>query len=297
LAPEVSLVVAARDGASSLPGLFECLDAQTIRERVEVVVVDNASADGTADVAGGLGAVVVREPAPGRARARNSGVEAASAPLLAFTDVDCRPRAEWLEQLLPGLAEAAMAGGPVVTTTGEPPNAVERFELIWRFPQENSVRERGWSATANMAMRREAFEEVGGFDPTLRRIGEDVDLCLRAGSRGHRIVWRAEAIVEHAAETRLRPVLRRAFNQAASLDMLNRRHGLTPGRYWRHPGPLARGDWALRRFNYDPMALPPGERAPVLRVARLDYAARMAGSLWALWENRGEVPLTSGRPA
>jgi hypothetical protein len=42
-----------------------------------------------------------------------------------------------------------------------------------------------------------------------------------------------------------------------------------------------RGDWALRRFGVDPHALPAGERRAVLRVARGEYAARMAGSLWA----------------
>jgi GT2 family glycosyltransferase len=287
-----------RDGAGSLPDLLESLDSQTLgRDSVEVVIVDNASRDASAALARERGAVVASEPTPGRARARNRGVEAASAPRLAFTDVDCRPRPDWLERLLPGLDVAAIAGGPVEITSGEPPNPVERFERIWRFPQEEAVREHGWSATANMAMRRDAFEDVGGFDSTLRRIGEDVDLCLRARERGHGIVWRGEAVVEHAAETRIGPVLRRGFNQAVSLDMLHRRHGLTPGHFWRHPGPLVRGDWALRRFGVDPASMAPAERAAVLRVARLDYAARMAGSLWALWENRSERPLTSARPA
>ena len=90
-----------------------------------------------------------------------------------------------------------------------------------------------------------------------------------------------DAIVEHAAETELRPVLRRSFEQAFALHDLHRKHGLQAGRYWRNPGPLVRGDWALRRFGIDPQALPPGERRAVLRVARGEYAARMAGSLWA----------------
>lgn len=292
------MIVAVRNGADSIRGLIESLARQTLgRDAVEIVVVDNASRDRSEEVASELGAVVTSEPTPGRGRARNLGVEAARGRLLAFTDVDCRPRAEWLEQLLPGLEDAAIAGGPVVVTTGEPPSPVERFERIWRFPQERAVTESGWSATANMAIRRDAFEEVGGFDDSLRRIGEDVDLCLRVGARGHRIVWRGDAVVEHAAETRIRPVLRRGFNQAVSLDMLHRRHGITPGHFWRHPGPLVRGDWALRRFGFDPASLPARERAAVLRVARLDYAARAAGSLWAVWENRGERRLTSARRA
>jgi GT2 family glycosyltransferase len=287
LVPLVSVIVAVRDGAWSLPGLLERLDAQTLgRDSIEVVVVDNASRDRTAEIARGGGATVVVESVPGRARARNRGVEAASAERLAFTDVDCRPRADWLERLLPGLEQAAMAGGPVLVSTRESPNAVERFDALWRFPQRDAVLNRGWSATANMAMRRGAFEEVGGFDPSFRRIGEDVDLCLRAGARGHGIVWRGDAVVEHEAERELRPVLRRGFNQAVSLDLLNRRHGLTPGRYWRHPGPLLRGDWALRRFGVEPGEIPEARRAEVLRVARREYAARIAGSLWALWENR-----------
>ena len=88
-------------------------------------------------------------------------------------------------------------------------------------------------------------------------------------------------MVEHAAETERRPVLRRSFEQAFALDDLHRRHGLQAGRYWRNPGPLIRGDWALRRFGIDPAQLPADQRRAVLRVARGEYAARIAGSIWA----------------
>jgi glycosyltransferase involved in cell wall biosynthesis len=286
--PLVSVIIPVRDGAVALPILLERLAAQTVEEAsVEIVIADNASRDDTARVARDGGAVVVHEPIPGRGRARNRAVSAASANRLAFTDVDCRPREDWLEQLLPGLDDAAMAGGPIVIATGEPPSAVERFERLWRFPQEEAVTVRGWSATANMAMRRSAFEDVGGFDPAMRRIGEDVDLCRRAGAMGHRIAWRPGAVVEHAAERDLRHVMRRGFDDAASLDLLRRRHPGFAGHYWRHPGPLLRGDWALRRFESDLDRIPAEQRRAVLRVARLDYAARMAGSLWGRWENRG----------
>jgi cellulose synthase/poly-beta-1,6-N-acetylglucosamine synthase-like glycosyltransferase len=296
-APRVSVIVAIRDAAQSLPRLFERLHAQTVgRDDVEIVVADNASRDGGAEVARRAGAKVVEEPTPGRARARNRAVAGSRGELLAFTDADCAPRPDWLEQLLPGLEEAEMAGGRVLITTLEPPSAIELFESLWRFLQREAVLERGWSATANMAMRREAFDAVGGFDPSMRRIGEDVDLCLRAGAAGQRIVWRPEAVVEHDAERELLPVLRRAFNYAVSDDVLHRRHGLPPARTWRHPGPLVRGDWALRRFGLDPDRIPEPERARVLRVARLEYAARLAASIWSAWENRGEPPSPQGPP-
>jgi GT2 family glycosyltransferase len=278
-APLVSVITTVRDGEGSLPGLFAALDAQTLgRERFEVVVIDNASRDATAAVARAWGAVVVYEPVPGRARARNRGVSAACAPLLAFTDGDCRPRPDWLEHLVGRLAQDPLAAGPVVVSTGAAPNAIERFEALWRFRHEQHAAADGWAATANLGTRRSVFDEIGGFDADLPHIGEDVDLCLRARAAGHALVWCPEAVVEHPAETTLRPLLRRAYEQAYSMDALHMRHGLAPDRSWRHPGPLLRGDWALRRFGADPGALPGAERRAVLLAARLDYAGRMLGS-------------------
>ena len=66
--------------------------------------------------------------------------------------------------------------------------------------------------------------------------------------------------------------------------MVQHRHrlpGPVGGRLHLHPGPLVRGDWALRRFGIEPDALDPAERRRMLRLARLEYAARMAGSLHA----------------
>ena len=111
-------------------------------------------------------------------------------------------------------------------------------------------------------MRREAFDAIGGFDAGYRHIGEDVDLCLRARAAGFHLTRCPEAVVEHAAETDRRPVLRRSFEQAYALHALHRRHGLQAGRYWRNPGPLVRGDWALRRFGIDPRSCRPASAEP-----------------------------------
>jgi GT2 family glycosyltransferase len=274
----IAVITTVRDGEQALEGLADALDAQARRD-FEWVVIDNASRDRTADVALARGATVVREPQPGRARARNRGVAATDADLLAFTDADCRPRPQWLERLVACLERGEpLVAGRVVVTTSAAPNAIERFEALWRFRDDP---QRGWAPTANLGMRREAFDAIGGFDASYRHIGEDVDLCLRAGAAGFALTRCPEAIVEHAAETDRRPVLRRSFEQAYALHDLHRRHGLQAGRYWRNPGPLIRGDWALRRFGIDPAQLPRGERRAVLRVARSEYAARIAGSLWA----------------
>jgi GT2 family glycosyltransferase len=273
----IAVITTVRDGERQLVDLADALDAQTLRS-FEWVVIDNASRDRTAEVARARGAIVVTEPHPGRSRARNRGVAATTAQLLAFTDADCRPRPDWLERLAACLEREPLAGGRVAMTTREDPNPIERFDSLWRFRGDP---QRTWAATANLGMRRDAFDAIGGFDPAYHRSGEDVDLCLRARAAGFPLVHCRDAVVEHRAETDLRPVLRRAFEHAWSLEPLHRRHGIGPGRYWRNPGPVVRGDWALRRFGIDPAQLPAGERRAILRVARQEYAARIVGSLWA----------------
>src|ERR1700736_5550852 len=132
-APEISVVVPVRDGALSLPRLIGAIERQTLpAERFELIVVDNASRDGSGALAGAAGARVVVEPTPGRARARYRGVEAARAALIAFTDADCVPQPGWLAALLGCLGKVAVVAGEVTLQVGSPPNRWERLELLWR---------------------------------------------------------------------------------------------------------------------------------------------------------------------
>jgi GT2 family glycosyltransferase len=275
---EISVVVPVRDGVAALPTLFAALAEQTLpRERFEVVVVDNGSRDDSAAVARRAGAVVVAEGWANRARARNVGVAAAGAQLLAFTDADCAPEPGWLAALVECLAAAPLVAGPVRLQISPDPGPLERFERLWRFDQERNVREHGWAASANLGMRREPFEAVRGFDPAYREIGEDVDLCLRARASGYPLGFCERAVVRHDAETRLRPILARAFRHGWSSNQHHHRLPMQVGWvHWRHPLPALRGDWALARFGVDPSA-----HRDLRWIARAEYAARVAGSAWA----------------
>jgi GT2 family glycosyltransferase len=283
-APEISVVVPARNAAASLPPLLASLRGQTLApERYEVVVVDNASSDDTAAVARAAGATVVSEPVPNRSRARNRGIEAARADRIAFTDADCVASEGWLDALL-GCHQAPLVAGPVQVTTAQPPNSAERLEARWRFAQEHWVRQ-GWAATANLCVEREALDAVGGFDPVYRQIGEDADLCLRARRAGFGLGWCPAAVVRHQAESSLRPLLSRAFRHGYGANQALHRVG-TGHRAWADPVPLLRRSAALERLGIPPDSLDPAERRRLGRVARLGYAARMAGSLWCELQSR-----------
>lgn len=278
--PEISVVVPARNGARSLPALLDSLARQTLsRERFEVVVVDNASSDRTAEIARAAGAVVVSEPLPNRSRARNRGIEAARAPRVAFTDADCVASPRWLEELLACADRAPLLAGPVVTTVRDPPNAVERLERHWRFAQEHWVRQ-GWAATANLAVERTVLDAVGGFDPAYRHIGEDADLCVRARRAGFALGFCPGAEVSHEAESGVTPMLKRAFRHGYGARQALRRVG-TGHRAWSDPAPLFSAERALARLGVSPAALDREERRRLGRLARLSYGARVAGSVWA----------------
>jgi glycosyltransferase involved in cell wall biosynthesis len=280
---KISVVVPAHNAAGALPRLLASLDAQTLdRSSFEVVVVDNASVDETATAATKGGARVVSEARPSRSRARNAGVAAARSDRVAFIDAECRADPGWLSGVLACLEKTPLVAGPVRVELPATPSPLERFDHMWRFHQREHVERDGWAASANLAITREAFEAIGGFDPAYRHIGEDVDLCLRAGAAGYPIGFCAGAWISHPAEGSLEAMLRRGYRQGWSMVQHHYRlPGEIGGRLHFHPGPLVRGDWALRRFGVDPASFSPEERRAMLRLGRLEYAARMVGSLHA----------------
>jgi cellulose synthase/poly-beta-1,6-N-acetylglucosamine synthase-like glycosyltransferase len=185
--PEVSVVVPTHSRPAGLARLLAALREQTLAgERFEVVVVDDGS-DPPAQA--GDGARVVRhERARGPAAARNAGWREAGAPLVAFVDDDCVPAPGWLDAILAaGDGDAAVVQGPVE----------HRGEVT---PLDHTIEVAGPSrlcVSANIAYARALLERTGGFDETLRRAGEDVELGTRALAAGGELRWAPEARVEH----------------------------------------------------------------------------------------------------
>jgi len=211
--PRVAVVIPVFDDAVRLRRCAEAvLDAASeVDGEVEVVVADNGSRDDPAAHLAGLPRVrLVREAAPGSYAARNRGVMETRAPLLAFTDADCVPRRAWLRAGLDALegppradlvvgeielfddsADAGRGGDPVVRT----------YESVTAFRQRDYAERLRFGPTANLFVRRAAFDAAGGFDASLRS-GGDKDFGQRATAAGYRLAFAPEALVGHPFRAR-----------------------------------------------------------------------------------------------
>src|SRR4051812_10076516 len=206
-APEVTVVAATHNRSGLLRRLLEGLRAQTISpDRFEVVIVDDGSSDDTpevlsaAEAAGDLRLRVLRnDPAGGPAVARNRGWRAARAPLVAFTDDDCRPSEAWLERLL-----AAAAGGRGAHGRTQP-DALDA-DFLGPFAETGGIEEAPLHyETCNILSPRAVLDRLDGFDEAYPApAGEDTDLGQRSAADGVDRVFSPDALVYHAVHDQSR---------------------------------------------------------------------------------------------
>ena len=136
----------------------------------------------------------------GPATARNLGASHAATDTIAFTDDDCRPRPDWLQHLLARLEShpASVVGGHTVNALPENRFSAASQDLV-SFITEFGVRSgTPFFASNNLAISRETFAGLGGFDTSFPLAGgEDRDLCDRALEAGIELIHAPEAVIDH----------------------------------------------------------------------------------------------------
>jgi glycosyltransferase involved in cell wall biosynthesis len=220
------VVVPTRDRAGYLDVTLRSLAAQDLAEAYEVIVVDDGSSDSTADVAERAGARVLRPSAGGGPNtARNAGIDAAQADLVALVDDDTEAPPGWLRAIVEGAArhpEADAFGGPIrARLEGPAPRACGREDApitsLDLGPADREV-ELVWSA--NMALRRAAFARVGAFDERFSTGGDEEEWLRRLRAAGGRVVYLAGAGLDHRRagdDARLRALMRGAYRRGRNM--------------------------------------------------------------------------------
>lgn len=170
----ISVVIAVRDQAQFLGEAIDSVFAQT-RPVHELIVVDDASVDSTADVARSRGIEPLAGPGRGPAIARNIGAAQATGEFLCFLDGDDRFTPGRNEALIESIGVAAACSG-MVSEFFDPGR---EDELAARFKISNGPQAGG--TPCSMAIRREVFEEIGGF-PSDEKTHDFFDFVRRLGA-------------------------------------------------------------------------------------------------------------------
>jgi glycosyltransferase involved in cell wall biosynthesis len=284
--PEITVIIPVWNGERRISATLEAIARQTWpRSRFEVIVVDNGSTDGTAAIVKSFPFVtLLSEPQPGSYRARNRALVEAQGEYVLFTDGDCVPAPDWIEQSVAAIGrfpDAGVYAGHVKLfreAKGDPFSV--RYEELTAFNQRRNVEEFGFCVTANWLCRRDLMRSIGGFNQELLS-GGDIDCSRRIAAAGHKMIYVPDMIVGHPTRANL-------------LELIRKRRRVVGGRL-QLDGRGRTSDWAKRFLRESVNQARRVARSDIESWAKPGVVAVVAVLL--LTSQFELIRLASGRPA
>ncbi|MFC1580657.1 glycosyltransferase [Thermodesulfobacteriota bacterium] len=219
----ISIIIPIYNSANTLTkclsGLSKCFSGD-----IEIILVDNNSTDNSLQVCNHFKSrypkeniIVVEEMKKGPAAARNSGVAKATGDWLLFTDADCMPSPDWVLDFRTHFNNSKVGAVAGCIQPYPPTNLIQKTLALFTLTENkkevihnNFKFPGGLYPTANLAVRKNVFEMIGGFNEDLK-FGEDHELCYKTYKSGNRIKVVTDAIVEHIHRKKLRAMLKQSF--------------------------------------------------------------------------------------
>ncbi|HAA33075.1 MAG TPA: glycosyl transferase family 2 [Cyanobacteria bacterium UBA8553] len=221
----VSAIIPVYNDAERLKICLAALENQTYpKDLYEVIVVDNGS-DQAQDIKGVVAqfscAIATYESIPGSYAARNQGISLAKGDIIAFTDSDCIPAPNWIENGVKNLLQVPNCGlvaGKIEIFFKDSSHItpVELYESITAFPQKKLLEQQRGGATANVFTFKKVIEKVGLFNPNLKSNG-DLEWGRRVYSSGYQQIYADDTCVAHPARYSLKELYRRTIRLVGGL--------------------------------------------------------------------------------
>lgn len=272
----VSVIIPVYNDPERVKLCIDALQQQTYPDNLyEIIVVDNNSEPplDPATFSKYPNVVLTHEKKQSSYAARNKGISVAKGEILAFTDADCIPEPDWIEngvkQILK-LPEDSIVGGRVICFISDKnnPTSFELWEHIFSYNQERNIKTNGFVITANLFARERSFQKVGMFNGDLST-GGDRDWSYRTFNKGYKLYYINDVIVKHPARRTFRSFYRRLVR-------------LTGAKKYS----LSRGSISLKKYLFDSLILfiPPlvtiyniSQNEKFIKLSKTSYKLKIIG--------------------
>lgn len=223
--PFVSVIIPAYKDWERLSLCLNALAVQTYpQESFEVIIANNKPGDvPPASLVLQPNTLVITEAKPGSYAARNTAIGVAKGEILAFTDSDCIPDADWLKNAVAFFnsnPQYSRIGGRVqVFFASTQLTNAELYDKIYAFRQKEVVETRGTCVTANLITYKSVFDKAGLFNDELLS-GGDFEWGKRADAAGFKIGYGADVVVNHPARVKMKELIKKSRRVAGGHAMV-----------------------------------------------------------------------------
>lgn len=227
--PKVSVIVCTYKGSGTL---VECLDSLEALDYpdYEIFLVNDGKDQRVHDIASAYDKVRrVPIERSGLSVARNYGVDGAHGEIIVYTDDDCIVEPDWLQWIALAFHEnpnAGCVGGPNLPPL---PESIRQAVIAAAPGSASHVLLSDTKAEhlpgCNLAVRRDVFDKIGGFDPMFRTAGDDVDFCWRVMEAGYELGFHPAAFVWHYRRATISAYLRQQAGYGKAEALLMKKHG------------------------------------------------------------------------
>ncbi len=219
--PLISIIVPVKNSARTVRDLMDSLmKLDYDRGKLEIIVVDGRSSDGTRKIVSDYPVLLVDEEGRGLNAARNTGIRWSTGQIIAYTDGDCVVPPDWAHAIVKNFRDPSVSFVGGLVRGYDPEGFLSNYMdetffnakpvFRWRR-EETNLSLLNFPAGCNMAFKRSALDKVNYFDERIDHGFDDLDPVEKLCSRGFKIVLDPEVSVYHQHRTSLREMLKQHF--------------------------------------------------------------------------------------